>query len=306
MLTNSWRRNPGLALAVLTLIVSLPDLAKAQQSGLFPLHPIRRERVPCNQEDPVYKLYRYQYFGYHPTVWRRFPDGWGVPSPEAPDAKREFEKLPLAPPQLGPLDMGEEEAPGAALPGRPEGGRQPLPTPPGETERSPFELDKPAPPPGAGAAPGAPGRGQPAPRDTRSPFETLEPKGEAAPGLTPPSPRGGQEPRAGASTPSPRANGPDLAPPEEADSLPGAPRATFRDEDVDRDSDRGPLLALPDASLPPADEQSADLPRFSEPPDQNVAGTSAGDGSAPVAQPAPKRGRLVTFFSGLGWNWRRR
>ena len=84
MRTNSRRRGRGLVLAVLTLVVSLPELAHAQQTGLFPLAPIRRQRVPCDQEDPIYKTYKHQYFGYHPTCWRLFPDGWGCPSTTSP------------------------------------------------------------------------------------------------------------------------------------------------------------------------------------------------------------------------------
>ena len=61
MRTNSRRRGPGLGLAVLALVVSLPELARAQQGGLFPLAPIRRQRVPCDQQDPIYKTYKYQY-----------------------------------------------------------------------------------------------------------------------------------------------------------------------------------------------------------------------------------------------------
>ena len=105
MRTNSRRREQGLVLAVLTVLLSLPELAQAQQGGLFPLAPIRRQRVPCNQEDPIYKIYKHQYFGYHPTCWRPFPNGWGCPSPEAPDRAKSFEKQKLG--------AGEGEMPGA-------------------------------------------------------------------------------------------------------------------------------------------------------------------------------------------------
>ena len=40
---------------------------------------------PCRQELPVFHAYRHQFYGYHPTCWRRFPPGWGCPSPEAPN-----------------------------------------------------------------------------------------------------------------------------------------------------------------------------------------------------------------------------
>src|SRR5262249_50791316 len=42
------------ALWAIALLMSLPALADAQ---LFPRLPIRRERVPCALEPPVYKLY---------------------------------------------------------------------------------------------------------------------------------------------------------------------------------------------------------------------------------------------------------
>ena len=62
------------------------------ESGLFPLAPIRRQRVPCDQQDPIYRIAKEQYFGYHPTCWRRFPDGWGCPSPERPDREKSFRR----------------------------------------------------------------------------------------------------------------------------------------------------------------------------------------------------------------------
>src|SRR3954451_14559917 len=192
MLTKSWRLRPGLLVAVPTILVSLSGLARAQQSGLLPLHPIKRERVPCPEEDPVYKLYRYQYFGYHPTVWRRFPEGWGVRSPEAPNPKAEFEKLPVKPVETIPPEEGEDQD----MQAPPERGRQAIPNPPADTERSPFEMDRPN---NGGAAPGAnpparraPDAGNaPAQRNEPSPFET---PADDAPAPAP-RPRAGQTPR---------------------------------------------------------------------------------------------------------------
>ena len=88
------RRFAGRALAVVATVVIFSDWTMAQQTGLFPLAPIRRQRPRCDQQDPVYRLYKDQYFGYHPTLWRRFPSGWGAPSPEAPDAAAEFKACP--------------------------------------------------------------------------------------------------------------------------------------------------------------------------------------------------------------------
>jgi hypothetical protein len=58
MRTRTRRRWSWPAAGVLAIVVGAPTLAHAQQGGLFPLAPIRRERVPCPMEDPVYKLYR--------------------------------------------------------------------------------------------------------------------------------------------------------------------------------------------------------------------------------------------------------
>src|SRR5262245_41811807 len=66
MRSNSRRVAHALTMVVLTAAVSLSGRAEAQQTGMFPLAPIRRQRVPCNQEDPTYKIYKQQYFGYHP------------------------------------------------------------------------------------------------------------------------------------------------------------------------------------------------------------------------------------------------
>ena len=90
MRRNSWRGSHALILVVLTAAVSLSGRVEAQQTGLFPLAPIRRQRVPCDREDPTYKIYKQQYFGYHPTRWRTFPAGWGCPSSEAPNKEKSF------------------------------------------------------------------------------------------------------------------------------------------------------------------------------------------------------------------------
>ena len=159
MRTNLRRGRRALVLVGLTWAVSLAGRAQAQQTGLFPLAPIRRQRVPCEQADPVYKIYKQQYFGYHPTCWRRFPDGWGCPSPEAPNREKSFQDIkPGAGAGAGP----EAEAPPPEEMGAPPaGGARPTPTLP--EERSPFETDTGA--PGGAAMPGQP-LGRPAPRAT--------------------------------------------------------------------------------------------------------------------------------------------
>lgn len=187
MLTKSLRGALGMALAVVMTVSALAEWASAQQMGMFPLAPIRRQRVPCDQEDPVYQLYKEQYFGYHPTMWRKFPDGWGAPSPEAPNAAASYAEIPLQPPE--DLDWGYEpndefgEEPGMGAPPQgPQGMRPALPTPPEEGDRSPFELEGPN---GAGGA--LPGRDEPpipprpaAPDEEEpSPFEQFNPRANA-------------------------------------------------------------------------------------------------------------------------------
>jgi hypothetical protein len=210
------------AAGALAVVLGAPTLASAQQGGLFPNAGIRRERVPCQNEDPIYRLYRQQYFGYHPTCWRKFPDGWGCPSPEAPNATLEFQKLPRdKPPELPP--EGEEpgpEEPGPMGPVRPTPGTGPgrgtTPTPSTlpplpSGERNPFDLEKPTTPP--------PGQNPPAP--------------------TPPAREN-----------NPQAN--DTPPPATAPAAPGAgeAEATARDRRDDRDDQ--PLLALPDPTVNPS------------------------------------------------------
>src|SRR5262245_50151394 len=189
-----WIRPAATAVAV---VLGLPALAQAQQGGVFPNATIRRQRVPCALEDPVYKLYRNEYFGYHPTCWRRFPAGWGCPSPEAPNAAEAFRLLPRDKPPTDTGLPGEETepvpgpgeepmpgpgaAPGAGGGARPGGGRggpgtTPSPLPPlPSAEPSPSEWDtRPTTPPS--------GERSPFERDTRP---TNPPAG--SPGLNPPS-----------------------------------------------------------------------------------------------------------------------
>lgn len=308
MLTKTMSRKPGRVLAVFAIAVWFSELAQAQQSGLFPLHPIRRQRVPCPHEDPVYKLYRHQYFGYHPTVWRRFPEGWGFPSPEAANPKLEFEKLPIEPPRPEGMDE-EDEGEEAVMPR----GRAPLPTPPPETERSPFEMDRPdAEEPDAGEPEGGrplPPRRNGLPPAGRSPFEELEP------GAEPPLPVPGGRPRTGAT------GAPSVPPPAPALDLPADAEAQAGRTGMEEwdEADRGvvaigngPLLGLPEAGLPAIEEPGSftvpSLPETSIPAAPALATALPREpalaGSAPT--PAPRRGRLSSFFAGLGRNrlWR--
>jgi hypothetical protein len=291
MRTNPRRGRQVLSLVGLALVVSLAERAQAQQGGLFPLAPIRRQRVPCDQADPVYKLYKQQYFGYHPTCWRRFPDGWGCPNPEAPNAAQSFERI-----KPGEREGGEGAAPVQEGTGAPPAGgaRQPLPNLP--PDRSPFETDTPAPGP---AATPAPAQGRPAPRVTpppegaRSPFEMLNPEDQAAP------PR--RNPPADRTAPPPGDNAPELSAPARQPTRSPEPRAMqddSEDEVVGR-ADESPLLDVPSIDL----SRAAAPGPFFDPP---TAGGSTPPTNASPARSAPRRGLLSNLFGGLGLNWTRR
>jgi hypothetical protein len=282
----------------LGLVLGIPALAEAQQSGLFPLRPIKRERVPCPMEDPVYRLNREQYFGYFPTCWRPFPKGWGCPSPEAPDVEKAFRDEPLQKPTgLAPLPGEEGTLPGMGpgepgrgvegMPGAPAPGPGNLPAlPPG---RSPFEIDegKPAAPPAGGQPGTAPPRDRPSP----SPFDpgALEP--------TRPSPGASSLP---GPVESPTAS---TAPAAGGDASPTAQPPGSSE----------PLLALPDPSAPPSAAPAGGNPtNTATTPPGSVTPASGITGSilAPIyqaqpaqpAQPAQaptRRGPISSFFNGL-------
>lgn len=195
------RRQDGWAVAgALAFIVGGPSLAQAQQSGLFPLAPIQRQRTPCPMEDPVYRMYRQQYFGYHPTCWRRFPPGWGCPSPEAPNPAESYRVTPRDKPPADldndgqPQPEGQPQPPPGEMDPGPAGTRPPQnpnnlpPLPPGD--RSPFDLDtRPGNPP---AVPGAPGLGAARPPAAEPAAPVTAPASPVGPGVSfaPTDPRG--------------------------------------------------------------------------------------------------------------------
>ena len=152
------RRNGWILALGLTMSLIAPSLAEAQQGGLFPNIGVRRQRVPCAAEDPVYKLYRHEYFGYHPTCWRRFPAGWGCPSPEAPNPAEAFKAFPRDKPPALDSEEGDDAGPanGGGMnekPATPNPNDLPLP----DGDASPFELDnKPKPKPVDATTPGSP------------------------------------------------------------------------------------------------------------------------------------------------------
>jgi len=271
--------------------VSLPELARAQQGGLFPLSPIRRQRVPCDQEDPVYKKIKYQYYGYHPTCWHRFPDGWGCPSAEAPDKAKSFREQ-----KLGAMEDEQMQAPPEEGGMRPDGTKPPPALPPGG--RSPFEeLDTGKP----GDAPAAPRGGQaPLNLPKPDPFDLDKP---ANPPAAAPN-----SPRASRTRPTTRpavSNGPELSAPAEDGGLTSGRRTSRNnaEEATDAQSEDGPLLAVPGVNLPPVHDTTV----FGTEPPPAVANAdpAANSNTSPGSTP-PRRGFLSGLFSNLGLNWTRR
>jgi hypothetical protein len=269
-------------MVVLTAAVSLSGRVEAQQTGMFPLAPIRRQRVPCDQEDPTYKIYKQQYFGYHPQCWRPFPPGWGCPSPEAPDRARSFRELP-------PGNIPEE---GAEMPPEDRGEppvRRPPGLPPLPRERDPFTTDEPA-----GGMPNANPlpRGNPprtAPPRGDDPFRDLNPPGASI------SPSRNRSQVRSAPT-MPDDGTPELAPPARTPAQGSASRSGQDGEDTES-VDAAPVLGLSDSDIARSDVASA-LDSQTE-----VPATGAG-APAPAAQ--PRRRIFGNLFSSLGSNWLRR
>jgi hypothetical protein len=283
MLKRRARRSSSPAVWAAALVLGAPALVRAQ-TQLFPLAPIQRPRVPCPMEDPVYGLYRQQYYGYFPTCWRQFPNGWGCPSPEAPNAARAFQEQPRdKPPELPEPEEGRDllPLPGEA-PARPGRGRTPPPLPSGE--RSPFDIDTPPNPnaPGSAPAPAPPGSGPglgsrglaPAPPTAR-----VAPRPVPAPAAPAPVERNGGEPPVLA-LPDPAEIGP-IAP-TEAGTLPGPgiPGTTMN-------MNPGPGTGPGPGLAPPAIETPMAVPN-----------------GIPVQAPQ-RRGPLSSLFNGMASRIRR-
>jgi hypothetical protein len=156
----------------LAVVVFGPALAQAQ---LFPNLPIKRQRPSLDEEAPVYGTYRRQYYGYYPTCWRRYPAGWGCPTPEAVDWNTIQREDPVR--MRRELEAVLPRPAAGAGGGAGEGGAG-VPAVPGPTV-SPFEVDGPAPAGGAAPAP-APGAGTaPAPGAAPAPAPAVPPAGGA-------------------------------------------------------------------------------------------------------------------------------
>jgi hypothetical protein len=309
MLKKTWRRLSSPTVWAVALVAGAPALVQAQ-TQMFPLAPITRERVPCPMEDPVYGLYRHQYFGYFPTCWRQFPPGWGCPSPEAPNPALEFQKQKRDPlPENPPGEPGLEPLPGENQ-RMPRNGSNPLPPLP-PAERSPFDLDTaPNTPGGRIPEPGNPGAG--APRDDR-----------AAPPATAPSASRVAPPQAapGENEKGNEASAPLLGLPDPAEATPTptpAPTASPAGAGLGAAPTGNGVAAGVMPAGPPA-LASASLPGMVNPvsgrpvrspnlPANSPANVMAPSSVAPVVMPvqAPqRRGPLSTLFSGLTSKMRR-
>ncbi len=295
MLTLSWRKAGSSSALAMALVVGLPALAQAQ---LLPNLWIQRERTPCANEPPFYSHIRHNYYGYFPTCWRKFPEGWACPcpNPEAPDAAASFRDQPRDPkPELPPPDSLDTGGP--LQPTAPDLG----PAPPGPRRGADSEMpplprgisplnDNPTGPGGRDLIPGAPpqptpGRGnQPEQRD---PFAPIPP---ALPRSTGP---GSSSMR----SPLPAGEGPALEPPAgDAASV----QPTSANDSLAAPGD--PVLALPEMSRPDGSLAADPTMPPSLAPDATTA--DAQPATAAPAQ-APRRPGLLSGLLNLG-NRRRR
>ncbi len=309
MLTLSWRKvgtSPALALA---LLVGLPAMAQAQ---LFPNLYSHRQRAACASEPPFYGHVRRDYFGYYPTCWQRFPEGWACPcpNPEAPNAAAAFrarpldDKTKLEPPNYDDMppddrgDAGTGPAQGSAPrggAGRPPGGAGPI-LPEVPSERDPFDLDPKRP-----AVPNSPG----GPLSRPATPSDLTP-GRNAPGATRPS---SGSPFEQPTTPAPRGGtGPSngIVP-----AIPPLDRpSASRSESATTDEPSTPLLALPEMSAPSSSLPSPGPSVVSTMPSSlSTSGVDieSADSAAAAAKPeATQAPRRTSLLGGLFGNSNRR
>jgi hypothetical protein len=303
MLTLSWRKVGRSTALTLVLVVGLPALVQAQ---LFPNMWIKRQRQDCANEPPFYGHVRQNYFGYYPTCWRKFPEGWGCPGPndEVPNAAKEFalrprDAVPEFPPDIDDLMTprgGRGAAPSGGTEDGPGGDRRPLPNIPGApTTGAPFRGDRDLTTPDVFTTPGLPrpttpgtpppsGRPVPPPGDTQ-PFDPVRP----------PMPRSSND-----SGPLPRvSNLPSLEGPASDRSITasvGGPTLL----DGDGTSSNGAVLALPSMTPPTRPFIAGDsLVVSSMPPSLPPGGTyvEPTDSASAPAQ-APRRPSLIgSLFS---------
>ncbi len=277
MLRATRRRIGAPAWLALGLVIGLPAMAEAQ---LFPNREIRRERPQCAGEPPFNAHVRRDYFGYYPTCWSRFPEGWACPcpNPELPNSAAAFRDRPRdpAPKLTAPVDENADT-------GEAPMGRDPLP---GDTNlppvpnpgRSPFDIERPD--GGTPPDPSLPPRGPAGPRPGARPGDNSS---SATPATRPGSTTGLLEMPA---MPAPTAL---AGPTADPGGLMLAPEATLTSNTTPTGRDLGPLPAAP-------------MPATSAPID---AGLPVVAGPAPAPAPAPQRRGLLGGLFGQG-NRRRR
>ncbi len=268
---NRRRRQIGFWALGLAAVLSGPTLAQAQ---LFQDLPIRRQRPCCVQEDPRYHMVREVYFGYYPTCWRKFPEGWGCyPKEGMPDWQAALQERPLDEMDENPYGAADNAAgrssrrtlptqagpiPGAGdvAPPNPNTGMPPLP--PESGNGSLFDQENLLRPPGGvtnppPAAPGtapAPGANPTLPTGNDDLFNP-GPLNPGATGTTPPEAR---------LTPMPSEQPASALPSAETDlplveaPAPGAiePASTFPEVQLEGELPQAPPLGAPAAIANPA------------------------------------------------------
>lgn len=268
----------------LILVVGLPALAEAQ---LFPNRTVTRQREACAAEPPFYSTVRRNYFGYYPTCWRKFPDGWACPcpNPELPNRTAAFAERPrdkfrpidAADPDTGEMP-GDDAGPGPAAPGAgddsrmppvPDSGRSPFGaelTPPDNVPRRNVPTPDPSLPPQTSRTPAPSARPAATPADTSSPTTGLL----EMPRIAPPSAASVTDPSLNPST------------------LALAADATLASTDAATRPDLGPLPSapLPGGAAPIGAELSADPSLLS----QNQPGVAP-------AQAPQRKGILSGLFN---------
>jgi hypothetical protein len=259
----------------LALVLGLPALVEAQ---LFPNATIKRQRASCLNEDPVnedpvYRMYRQHYYGYFPTCWRKFPDGWGCPSKESSaaevakameDIKNQQKKISETA-QEGDENQPTDRPDEGDNPAMPDDSRVPALPPAGE---SPFDrpLDRGAPAlprpldDGGNAPPAAPAPAADDPRAPRAEARRLAPA---------------RQPGGVTSAPSAIE---DLVPPSDVPSIESTPA----------DGEARTTPSLPSAAVPPLGA-SPDTPVTIPTPNSNLTPTSAVN----PAQAPPSRRSLI-------------
>lgn len=293
MMRAMTRRIGGPAWLVPALLLVLPTLVEAQ---LFPNQNVKRERQPCASEPPFYATVRQNYFGYYPTCWSRFPEGWACPcpNPELPNAAAEFARQKRDPLPTGPPDEGLDGMPGddlGPLPnerGADDGQMPPVPN----AGRSPFNSD-----PSASEAPNDRNpRGTNLPPETmRTPSSRTNPKptttsvAPPVPSTTPPVPTTGllEMPRMLPPVAAAASARPELDP----GMIALAPDATLTSTGTGRPErpDLGPLPAAP-----PAGDGSMGIDPTLISPARPI-GVAVG---TPPAQAPQRRGVLGGLFGG--------